>query len=132
MAQFTTHFTVTEARATLPGLRRRLLRIHDLLAELRAQSDHADTPPPIVVRGNGKGPIVTQATGATREEAQTLIEGIAAQGIQIKDLARGLVDFPHYLGGDPQQEVFLCWHLGEDTIGYWHGIHDGFGGRRAL
>ena len=109
--QFEKHFTLTEARAALPALRRRLLRIHDLLAEIRSRQQREGGPEIVILRGNGKGPILTGA-GAQKEEAQRLIEEIAAQGIQIKDLERGLVDFPHFLDGDPAHEVFLCWHSG--------------------
>lgn len=133
MPLFRTHFTVAEARAALPDLRRRLLRINDLIAEIRARQQTEGAPPPVILRGNGKGPLITPADDtAQREEAQRLIEGIADQGIQIKDLERGLVDFPHFLNADPLHEVFLCWHLGEDTIEFWHEIPDGYGGRRPL
>lgn len=133
MPLFKQHFTLTEARAALPALRRSLLRINDLLAEIRARQQDDGSLPPVILRGNGKGPLITQADDtAQREEAQRLIEGIADQGIQIKDLERGLVDFPHFLDADPAHEVFLCWHLGEDTIDFWHEIADGIAGRRPL
>lgn len=131
MALFKTHFTMTEARAALPALRRRLLRIGELLAEARRAQEAPDGPQVVILRGNGKGPIVSGA-GRWKEEAQRLIEEIADEGIQIKDLERGLVDFPHFLNGDPAHEVFLCWHLGEDTIEFWHEIEAGFAGRRPL
>ncbi len=125
MPQFDKHFTLAEARAALPGLRRRLRRIQDLLAELQT------TQTMTILRGNGKGPVLTGA-GDRKDEAQRLIESIAAEGIQLKDVRRGLVDFPHFLDGDPTHEVFLCWHLGEDTVEYWHGIEAGFAGREPL
>jgi hypothetical protein len=131
MAIFDKHFTVAEARATLPALRRRLLRIQDLLAEARHHQETLGAVQTIVLRGNGKGPILT-GMGSPKDEAQRLIVEVAADGIQIKDLERGLVDFPHFRNGDPTHEVFLCWHLGEDTIDYWHEIDDGFGGRTRL
>ena len=131
MATFRKHFTLAEARAALPALRRRLLRIQELLAEARRAQTAQGAAPTLVLRGNGKGPILSGA-GRAKEEAQRLIEGIADGGIQIKDLERGLVDFPHFLGGDPAREVFLCWHLGEDTIEYWHDIDAGFAGRTRL
>jgi hypothetical protein len=133
MSLFDKHFTVAEARAALPELRRRLIRIHDLLAEVRARQERAGEAPVIILRGNGKGPIITQtAEGDQKQEAQRLIEEIAESGIQIKDLQQGLVDFPHFLRGDPSHEVFLCWHLGEDTIEFWHEIEAGYGGRQPL
>jgi len=131
MAIFPKHFTLAEARAALPPLRRRLLRIGELLAEARRAPDAAGASHVVILRGNGKGPILSGA-GRWKEEAQRLIEGIADEGIQIKDLERGLVDFPHFLDGDPAHEVFLCWHLGEDTIDFWHEIDAGIAGRRPL
>ncbi|MBV9848503.1 MAG: DUF2203 domain-containing protein [Armatimonadetes bacterium] len=131
MSEFEKHFTVAEARALLPDLRRRLLRIHALLAEERRRQEREGGAQVIIMRGNGKGPILS-GEGARKNEAQRLIEEIAAQGIQIKDLERGLVDFPHFRDGDPSHEVFLCWHLGEDTIEYWHEIDAGYAGRRPL
>ena len=131
MAIFPKHFTLAEARASLPALRRRLLRIGELLAEARRAQETPGTSHVVILRGNGKGPIVSGA-GRWKEEAQRLIEEVADEGIQIKDLERGLVDFPHFLGGDPAHEVFLCWHLGEDTIDYWHEIDAGIAGRNPL
>jgi len=131
MAIFPKHFTLAEARVALPALRRRLLRIGELLAEARRVPDTPGASHVVILRGNGKGPILSGA-GRWKEEAQRLIEEIADEGIQIKDLERGLVDFPHFLGGDPAREVFLCWHLGEDTIEFWHEIDAGIAGRHSL
>ncbi|MDQ2799342.1 MAG: DUF2203 domain-containing protein [Armatimonadota bacterium] len=131
MAHYSVHFTISEARATLPDLRRRLNRIRDLLAEIRARESVEGMEQTIIMRGNGKGPILS-GSGAHKQEAQRLVEEIADQGIQIKDLERGLVDFPHFLQSDPDHEVFLCWHLGEDTIEFWHEIEAGIAGRRPL
>lgn len=133
MAMYKKHFTLAQARAALPEIRRRLRRIQDLLAEIRARLEEEGQGPPVILRGNGKGPIITQATeNDQKQEAQRLIESIADAGIQIKDLQRGLIDFPHFLAGNPKREVFLCWHLGEDTINFWHEIEAGYGGRKPL
>lgn len=134
MPIFEKHFTVAEARSTLPDLRRKLLRIQDLLAEIKAHQERRGAQAPIILRGNGKGPLITQVPDGNKKKklAQQLIEGIAESGIQIKDLQRGLVDFPHFFDGDQDREVFLCWHLGEDTIEYWHEIEAGYGGRQPL
>jgi hypothetical protein len=50
-------------------------------------------------------------------------------GCQVKDLDVGLVDFPTVLRG---VEVCLCWKLGEPRIAYWHGLEEGFGGRKPI
>jgi hypothetical protein len=47
----------------------------------------------------------------------------------VKDLDEGLVDFPAQRDGE---EVLLCWRLGEEEIGFWHGLDEGFSGRRPL
>jgi hypothetical protein len=57
------------------------------------------------------------------------IERIQATGCVVKDLDEGLVDFPSLLDG---QEVYLCWKLGEERIAYWHGLEEGFAGRKPL
>jgi hypothetical protein len=56
-------------------------------------------------------------------------EEINAAGAQIKSLEEGLLDFPSRRGGEL---VLLCWKLGEDEIGYWHGVDEGYAGRRPL
>ena len=49
--------------------------------------------------------------------------------IQIKDLERGLIDFPAIIGG---REVFLCWEQGEEDIEFWHDLDTGYAGREKL
>ena len=57
------------------------------------------------------------------------IETLQEMGCIVKDLAIGLVDFPTTLRG---VEVYLCWKLGEAKIEYWHGVDEGFRGRKAI
>lgn len=57
------------------------------------------------------------------------MEKIEETGCLVKDLDIGLVDFPTLLQGE---EVYLCWKLGESGIHYWHGVHEGFQGRKAI
>ncbi|TML32039.1 MAG: DUF2203 family protein, partial [Actinobacteria bacterium] len=57
------------------------------------------------------------------------VEELERLGVVVKDLDRGLVDFPA-LRGD--EEVLLCWEVGEDEIAYWHGVDEGFAGRKPL
>jgi hypothetical protein len=56
-------------------------------------------------------------------------EEINAAGAQIKSLEEGLLDFPSRRG---DEDVLLCWKLGEDEIHYWHGVDEGFAGRKPL
>lgn len=58
------------------------------------------------------------------------LERLAADGIVVRDPARGLVDFPAVApSGRP---YWLCWLEGEDEVGWWHWPEDGFAGRRPL
>ncbi len=68
-----------------------------------------------------------RAAKATR--LKELIDGIQDLGCLVKDLDIGLIDFPAlYRGG----EVYLCWKLGEEGIGFWHGVEEGYGGRKPI
>ena len=57
------------------------------------------------------------------------IEQVQELGCVIKDLDIGLIDFPTLFNG---REVYLCWKLGEPSIAYWHGVEEGFAGRKAI
>lgn len=68
-----------------------------------------------------------------REESATRLEEavnrIQETGCVVKDLDAGLVDFPAMRDG---REVYLCWKLGEERIEYWHGVEEGYAGRKPL
>jgi hypothetical protein len=57
------------------------------------------------------------------------IEQVQATGCLVKDLDSGLIDFPALFRGE---EVYLCWKLGEPEIAFWHGVDEGFKGRKAI
>ena len=63
------------------------------------------------------------------QDTKDALAEIDSIGVQVKDLDKGLLDFPCLLDG---QTVLLCWKLGEKEIGYWHSIEDGFAGRKPL
>jgi len=63
------------------------------------------------------------------ERLKASIQKIQESGCLIKDLDVGLVDFPTLFRGD---EVYLCWKLGESSIGFWHGTQEGFAGRKPI
>ena len=63
------------------------------------------------------------------EQLSRTVDEIQQTGCVVKDLDTGLVDFPSLRQGE---KVYLCWKLGEERIGYWHGIEEGFAGRKPL
>jgi hypothetical protein len=73
-----------------------------------------------------------QAKSRRESEAERLrnaVEQLQDLGCLVKDLDTGLVDFPTLFRG---QEVYLCWKLGEPSIEFWHGVNEGFRGRKAI
>lgn len=63
------------------------------------------------------------------KDTKDTLEEIDAIGVQVKDLDKGLLDFPCVMDG---QTVLLCWKLGEKEIGYWHTMEEGFAGRKPI
>ena len=63
------------------------------------------------------------------ERLGEIVNRIQDSGVLVKDLEIGLIDFPSLLDGE---EIYLCWKLGEDHIAFWHGIDEGFAGRKPL
>jgi hypothetical protein len=127
-------FTPDQANALLAEVRplaERLVRHRRVLS--RAQA--ARTRIVSRIAGNGAGidagelaeldeRIGKELTGIAR-----CVNAIHELGAVVKDPDEGLVDFPSRVDG---REVYLCWKLGEDAIEYWHGIDEGFAGRKPL
>jgi hypothetical protein len=63
------------------------------------------------------------------ERLKAVVEKIQEYGCVIKDLDVGLVDFPTLFHG---REVYLCWKMGEAGIRFWHGVDEGFAGRKPI
>ena len=87
------------------------------------------------IAGNGGGlqpAELAEAHEAVEREAAGIarcVEGIQELGGIVKDVGEGLVDF---LAKREGEDVLLCWKLGEDEIGHWHGLEEGFPGRKPL
>lgn len=127
MAHYTKHFTLQEALQEIPDLKLRFERIQHLLAELTNRQVEVERIQKLI-KSNGHGSNHPDL-GVQIAELQQHAASINGRGIEIKDILRGLVDFPHWRG---EEEVYLCWLYGEETIAYWHRIEDGFGGRIPL
>ncbi len=128
-------FTLDEAQDLLPVLES-LLRacidgkklIESVDAELQAVAHR------VFLNGGMSLDVVHLARRkAEREKAlQRLKDAMAeidAMGVQVKDLDIGLLDFPCEVDG---QVVLLCWKLGEPAITHWHGVSEGFAGRKPV
>ena len=79
------------------------------------------------------GKIGKNGDGEYPQEMYEITESISSilkMGIQIKNLDYGLIDFPHLR--NTGEEVFLCYELGETTIEFWHGLSEGYAGRKPV
>ena len=70
-----------------------------------------------------------RAVEAAHAELNEIVARFTGQGVQVKDMDRGLIDFPAEVDG---QDALLCWHVGEERIAFWHSPQDGFAGRKPL
>ena len=128
-------FTLHEAQTLLPVLEALLRRAQ--AAGTRAgelETEMQELSQRIFISG---GMQVNVAQAAKRrserekalQEARDTLAEMDEIGVQVKDLEKGLLDFPSVMDG---RDVLLCWKLGEKEIGYWHTPEDGFAGRKPL
>jgi len=153
--------TLPEVRTILESLRDQraeLIRLRDevlargALDEAPSEEERSDAPAEANVRGGGRrrssegpseppseevaGDAVDTDIRILRLRMQGVIDRMQAGvvridelGITLREIETGLIDFPALASG---RQIWLCWRLGEDDIGWWHELSDGFGGRRTL
>jgi hypothetical protein len=120
------HYTLEDARAELPWLTGQLAtmrRARTRLSDAEARQALAEVAP-----GNGGGH-AGKAVGDAFVTLQAGVTALAEREIVLRDLDRGLIDFPAIRDG---HEVYLCWLDGEPDITYWHELDAGFAGRAPL
>lgn len=120
------HFSLQEAREMLTMLKIKISRVADLKRILDEKGYD-------ITKHQYFGGFGPNGTGKFPPELEELIlhvKNISGEGILIKDLNSGLIDFPHIRKNG--EEVYLCYMNGEDDINFWHRIGDGFSGRRAI
>lgn len=137
-------YDIDAANATIPELdgivgilrqqRAELVRLRDEV--LQRDSGSEGTPAAVTApSGSGEAPISNDLR-LIRLRMQGLIDQMAAGvaridalGLTLRDIERGLVDFPALVSG---RQVWLCWRHGEPSIGWWHELETGFDGRQVL
>jgi hypothetical protein len=110
--------TLADQRAELIRLRDQTLAAHTAAASASGTGIDDAEAQRIRLRMQG---IVDQMAAA--------VARIDALGITLRDIERGLIDFPAMAGG---RQIWLCWELGEDEVGAWHELETGYGARRPL
>ncbi|MBV9280408.1 MAG: DUF2203 domain-containing protein [Chloroflexi bacterium] len=126
-------FTIDEANALIPTL---TAVLEDLRAvnerRERAVAEVESFERRAIQNGHGEGSEVLSPDNDLRTihgELRERLLYLQGLGIHLKDIEHGIVDFPARMFG---RDVYLCWRLGEQRIGFWHDIDAGYTGRRPL
>jgi hypothetical protein len=120
------HYTLEEANAALPWVLERIERLRS--ARVRLTDEEVREALGEAAPMNGGGEPGREVSEAFLEMRSALAE-LQATEIVLRDLDRGLIDFPTLREG---REAYLCWEEGEDEIAYWHDLDAGYGGRQPL
>ena len=122
------YFTVEEANRLIPHVRAIVERLR---TSRRRLLSHRTTAEAVAQKAGANGGC-GEASTYLFEHSKVFSRGLAqleAMGVLLKDVERGLIDFPHWRDG---REVYLCWEYGEERIDYWHDIDTGYPGRQRL
>jgi hypothetical protein len=144
--RMTRFYDIDDATALIPELggivavlgeqRAELVRLRDEV--LAGGAGGSEDAPTAIGAGSGGGdvPPISSELRLSRLRMQGLIDQMAAGvaridalGLTLRDIEKGLVDVPALASG---RQIWLCWRLGETSIGWWHGLDSGFDGRRPL
>ena len=123
---FRKHYTREEARALLPQVRQWL----ECIPQLRADIDRFEKRlSGLMLPGCDLGGELVNAWVKSLAQMEGVLLEFQRREIQLKDIDRGLLDFPAILG---EKEVFLCWEQDEEDVEFWHDLDAGFAGRERL
>jgi hypothetical protein len=122
------HYTIEQANAVRGWVAERVRRIQDARACLIAQGSEAgDALSALDPDAGGSYP--GRAVARPLVQLSHAVRELEAVDVVLRDVDRGLIDFPAIRDG---QEVYLCWLVDEDEIGFWHTPDAGFAGRQPL
>jgi hypothetical protein len=123
---FSKHYTREEAKALLPQLRKWLNQLEQAQDHLLKYDKRLSS---LMEPGRDAGGDLVNNWARTIADVRSVMGEFQRREILIKDIDRGLVDFPAFIGG---KEVFLCWEKDEEDIEFWHDLDTGYAGRERL
>ena len=121
------HFTLEEANKLVPEFSRyfeEIFQLHEILKPERRQKEQLTQG---LSRNGGWNKSAEYLENSFK--VSKLLDKILKTGAVVKDLQRGLIDFPHLSEG---KEIYLCWEMGEKEIKFWHDLESGYSGRQPL
>jgi hypothetical protein len=126
MYQYKKHFTLVEARAHLPKLKYQIaeiMKLKEYLDQIGFDIHTRHYHP-------GFNPDTLTEFPDEYVQLSDIIKSLVEEGIFIKGIEHGLVDFPAIRNNG--EEVFLCWKESEKDISFWHALTTGYRGRRPI
>ncbi|MGC8489112.1 MAG: DUF2203 domain-containing protein [Clostridia bacterium] len=131
----TRYFTIAEANRLVPSLNETMQRLRELQNDARGKYEEMRRIRQVGYRPDGNLIMLPDYQRAKQDfdqlvhEANRLLGEVHEMGCRVTDVELGLVDFPARLDS---HEVYLCWQLGESQVAYYHGLREGYVGRRPL
>ena len=117
-------FSLAQANSTLPLVKRivgDIVRTHGLVLKYQGELERLSS---------SKDPSATQSRlDDAVNHLEDYVDELTDVGCELKDYQIGLIDF---VGRHQRRDVYLCWKLGEERIGYWHEINAGYAGRQPV
>lgn len=124
--RFQTHYTRDQAQALLPEIQAWLQALREAREHLSSLDRRLAQ---LLASGNDVGGETVNEWIRSLAGVRRVLAHFHKRQILLKDLDKGLVDFPAIIGG---REVFLCWEEGETAIEHWHDLDAGYAGRERL
>jgi hypothetical protein len=124
--KFKKHYTRDEARAMLDQVREWVAHLVRLQGQIYTLEQRLNG---MLTAGRDIGGKTVTNWVRVLADREDVFKEFRRREIQLKDINRGLVDFPAIIGG---KEVFLCWELEEEDIEFWHDLDAGYAGRERL
>ena len=119
-------YTVGEANRTLPYVASIVREIRERYAEIRERGRIHNDMPEMAEEMRAE---LKRGIQADAERIHSCMEELDAISIELTDYEMGLVDFPAEHEG---RSIVLCWKFGEESIGFWHEVRDGYAGRQPI
>lgn len=128
------YFTVEEANKMLPLVKAIMSDVVETFREVNERRERL-----ALIKGGSESSAhapyreeleqIEQELEKDIEQLQEYVDELRALGVEPKNFVMGLVDFPAWVDG---HEVYLCWHLDEPDVMYWHELDAGYAGRQTV
>ncbi|MFC5714295.1 DUF2203 domain-containing protein [Thalassorhabdus alkalitolerans] len=127
---FKKYFTIEEANCHIPFVKEEMSELQNLQESFTESVKHYELVKHSPIPDTGEKLFYLECMVDFVEiQANLHIERLERNGILVKSIDHGLVDFPAKVEGEP---VLLCWRQGESQVKYYHGLFEGFTGRKKI